>query len=274
MEITDKFLPDGEYLTSEHQKDKIFLHHTAGGHRPDWTIHWWDSDTNNSGGVRRVATAFVIGGKSIKDGNTDWDGKIYRAFDEKYWAVHLNGQPLYHLDKTSIGIEICNYGPLTLSNQGGFYNYVNGKVPDSDVVELSELFKGYKYYHKYTDAQMESLKELLLDLKAKYGIDLKSGLQEWIVKESKQLPENLTVKEQQKWLNENGFVGEDGEALVEDGIVGRNTSWVLDSLNKNAFEYNALCIKGYKGLWTHTNVRNDKYDCSPQPQLIEVINSL
>lgn len=273
MNITDKILTDGEYFTSLYQKDKIFLHHTAGGHRPDWTIDWWDTDTNNSGGRRRVATAFVIGGKSL-NGDAAFDGKIFRAFDEKFWAVHLNGSKLYHLDKSSIGIEICNYGPITQNNHGDFYNYVNKKMPQNDVIKLPKPFRGYKYYHKYTNAQLDSLKELLLELQKNFNIDLKSGLQEWLAKEDLQLPAGLSLTEQQKWLNKNGFTGKDGSSLVEDGIRGTNTSWALKSLNKGAFEYNAQCIKGHKGLWTHTNVRKDKSDCSPQPELIDLIKLL
>jgi len=274
MQITDAFLDQGEYFSVEYTKNKIFLHHTAGGNRPDWTIESWNTDRTHSGDIRKVATAFVIGGKSISNGNTAWDGIIFRAFPEKCWAVHLNGSELYTLDKTSIAIELCNYGPLIRNSNGDYYNYVNKKVPATDVVTLDSEFRDYVYYHKYTNAQLDSLRELLLDLAKKYSINLKLGLQEWLKKESLLLPGNLTLLETQKWLNNNGFTGADGEALVEDGIIGQNTKWAMESVNKPAFEYNAQCIKGHEGIWTHANVRKDKTDCSPQPELIDLIKSL
>jgi hypothetical protein len=60
------------------------------------------------------------------------------------------------LDKISVGIEICNYGPLTKRN-GYYYNYVGGK---SRLYRgrpfLATKYKGHIYWQKYTDAQIES----------------------------------------------------------------------------------------------------------------------
>ena len=41
---------------------------------------------------------------------------------------------------------------------------LSGKVPvpENEVVEYSGLYKGHQYYHKYTDAQLESVRKLLL----------------------------------------------------------------------------------------------------------------
>jgi hypothetical protein len=44
---------------------------------------------------------------------------------------------------------------------------------------------------------------------------------------------------------------------------------------KDAFEYNSDCDNGKElGVWTHTNIRKDKFDCAPQPKLIEMLKSL
>ena len=42
-----------------------------------------------------------------------------------------------------------------------------------------------------------------------------------------------------------------------------------------AFEFNddAYNAKQF-GLWTHTNVRKDKFDCFPQPELVEMLKNL
>lgn len=41
---------------------------------------------------------------------------------------------------------------------------------------------------------------------------------------------------------------------------------------KDAFEFNDKAYNAEQfGLWTHTNVRKDKFDCSPQPLLVEML---
>ena len=44
---------------------------------------------------------------------------------------------------------------------------------------------------------------------------------------------------------------------------------------KDAFGFNDGAYYGrMKGTWTHTNVRKDKFDCFPQPELVEMLKSL
>jgi hypothetical protein len=130
------------------------------------------------------------------------------------------------------------------------------------------------YYHRYTDAQLESLRALLVSISADHGIDLRSGLREWLDREQLRLPEGLGVRETQQWLNDHGFVGKSGRRLAVDGVLGPETEWARRSVGKSAFEYKADAYAGRPGLWTHTNVRTDKSDCSPQLGLIELIRSL
>jgi hypothetical protein len=223
-------LAKGEYFEEAVTKKTIYIHHTAGGHRPDWTIAGWNSDKSKSGGKLQVATAFVIGGLSTTDKDVSWDGLVCRCFPETKWAHHLGTSAVNNvkLNKESIGIEVCNYGPITRSADGKFYNYVNKQVPPAMVVELVKPFQGYKFYHKYTDKQIASLKELLTDLASRFNIDLKSGLQPLL----------------------------------------------LQGKGKDAFLLNQDALAGKPGLWTHTNVRKDKFDCSPQDNLIAMIKSL
>lgn len=231
MEITDAILPIGEYYADVRKKETIYIHHTAGGHRPDWTIHGWKQDRTRTGNRLAVGTAYVIGGMSTSTNELEYDGKIYRAFDENYWAHHLGirQQNNRALNQKSIGIEICNYGPLTKTSDGKFLNYVNREVPMCMVQELERPFRGFKYYHRYTEKQMESLKWLLGEISTRHGIDLNKGLREMLKVD---VPENV------------------------------------------AFDLNSAPLKGHTGLWTHTNVRRDKTDCSPQPHLVGLINSL
>jgi hypothetical protein len=51
-------------------------------------------------------------------------------------------------------------------------NYVGGVIPDDQVTKLDELYKGYMYWHSYSDAQIESVRLLLLELSRKHGIEI------------------------------------------------------------------------------------------------------
>jgi hypothetical protein len=229
MKFTDKILPDGEYYKEIIEKDTIFLHHTAGSHRPDWSIDGWSFDKNKTGGKLAVGTAYVIGGISTTNNDVSFDGKIYRAFDDKYWAHHLGLSVINNkiLNQKSIGIEICNYGPVTKNQNGIFFNYVKKPVPANMVIELEKPFRGFNFWQKYTDKQLASTKALILDIALRHPkIDLRGGLRQFI----------------------------------HQGAA--------------AFELNGGGTKGVSGIWSHSNVRADKLDIFPQPQIIELIKSL
>ncbi len=227
MIIKDQILQAGEYFTAEYPKYTIYVHHTAGSHRPDWVINGWDNDdaiVGTTKTARIVGTPFVIGGISTSNNDSSFDGLVYRACNEKGWIHHLGTKFANNvtLNKNSIGIEICNYGPLTLGKDGNYYNYVSKPVPKDQVVKLDKPFKGFIYYHKYTDKQIESLKQLILYLKQIFlTLSLKTPL--------------TTVE---------GF-----------------------ELNNNA-------KNNVPGIYSHTNVRADKYDISPQPNIIKLFQQL
>ena len=233
LKIYDNLLTDEEYYKEEISKNTLWLHHTAGGSRPDWTIGGWEKDFQkdengnaelDSSGKQipvRVGTQYVIGRRSSSSDDKSWDGKILRAFDDKYWAYHLGiSRNSRMLNSRSIGIEICNYGPLTLNNNGVFFNYVNRPIRENEVIELETPFRGYKYWEKYTDLQLENLRKLILHLSSKWGIQYDKGI-----------------------------------------------------YDLNWFEYNERWFTT-GGLRTHTQVRKDKFDLFPQPELIQVLNSL
>ncbi len=183
MKITDQLLNKGEYYEEIIDKTVFYIHHTAGGHRPDYVIQGWNADAQVVDGVKKpypIATAFVIGGASTRDPkDTAFDGEVYRCFDEKFWAHHLGTTFPNNrvLNKISVAVEICNYGPLKKGADGRFYTYVNSVVPDNMVVTLDKPFRGYIYYQAYTDKQIASLKQLILEMKTKFPkITLKTPL--------------------------------------------------------------------------------------------------
>lgn len=218
--ITQYPFPAKQYIAEETKKTQIFLHHTAGNADPFGTYDFWASNPE------RIATCIIIGGRPVP--GAKWhDGQIVQGFSSKYWAYHLGlktstfdsmGIPYRPLDKNSIGVEICNWGQLTLQHDGTFRNYVNRVVPQEEVCELSRAFRGFKYYHAYTDAQIDSTYQLIKFWEQKYGIEFK--------------------------------------------------------YNPDIWEINARALRGEPGLYTHVSVRRDKTDLSPQPKMIQMLESL
>jgi N-acetyl-anhydromuramyl-L-alanine amidase AmpD len=159
-----------QYFEETHTKTQIYLHHTAGRSNGINTYKSWESNTE------RVGTCVVISG--VTDAMPD--GQIVQGFSSKYWAYHLGltkdvfkkfGVPYQSLDKISIGIEICNWGYLKKTDRG-FESWAQVLIPESDVCVLSKPFKGNKYYHNYTDAQIESVRQLLVYWSKRYNIPL------------------------------------------------------------------------------------------------------
>jgi len=166
-------LKETQFFKEETPKKQIVLHHTAGGPSAINVISSWDADDRG-----RIATPITISGPGAKG---TYDGEICQAFGSKFWAYHLGVKTEVFkaykvsyqvLDKIAIGIEICNWGQLTLEN-GKFYNYVDREISADQVTTLDTPYKGFKYFHKYSDAQIQSVKDLLVYWKGIYNIDLK-----------------------------------------------------------------------------------------------------
>ncbi|MFA5068179.1 MAG: peptidoglycan-binding protein [Candidatus Izemoplasmatales bacterium] len=157
-------MPENQYIKTPTSKTQIFLHFTAGAPSAKNTINYWNSNTE------RVATAYVVDGDS---------GVPYEAFHPDYYGWHLgikgtNGR----LDKTSIGIEICSYGPLK-KKYDKFYawpnSYTTTTVKPETVCELEEPFRSFVYYQKFTDEQIKNIEKLLVVLIKKYKIKVQES---------------------------------------------------------------------------------------------------
>ncbi|MGD1842257.1 MAG: N-acetylmuramoyl-L-alanine amidase [Thermonemataceae bacterium] len=132
-----------DFVPSRHVKYQIVLHHSAGWDNARGMFGMWQNDNRG-----RVATAI-----GIND-----DGKVYRGYNEEYWAYHI-GVNVQHLEQRSVGVELCNWGALTEKN-GRVYSWADVELPKEKVEEVN--FRGIKYYEKYTDAEIESLKYWIL----------------------------------------------------------------------------------------------------------------
>ena len=96
---------------------------------------------------------------------------------------------------------------------------------------------------KYSNAQIESTKALLLLLSDKHGIDINKGIKEMLILSSKE--------------------------------YDRQSVSYLDCGNANVFDYrDDLSCGKTKGILTHGQVRKDKSDVFPQRELMSMLINL
>jgi len=173
--IKKSYLDKDEYLAGPTDKLYLFLHHTAGWNNPYATIKSWNNDDRG-----KIATQFVIGGISIKDNENKYDGEVVECFTDSGYAYHLGENGSSKLHPHSIGIEICNFGQLTKKGDK-YYNYVNVEVPSKYVCDLGYKFRGYQYWHAYTDAQIEATRLLIKEIGRRHPkLNIMKGLKEWL----------------------------------------------------------------------------------------------
>jgi N-acetyl-anhydromuramyl-L-alanine amidase AmpD len=179
--------PVGEQRQTK--KRWIFLHHTRGWENPYRVIDGWAATP-----LRKVATEFVIGGQNIENTPSAHDGRIVQALPTGTWAWHLGiGNNAMH--RESIGIELCSFGELTkgliVKNENGrkrivnldpsrIYTFTGRVVHPQQVSQLNETFRNFDYYHRYSERQIQALKQLLHFIAQRDNIDIRAGLPELI----------------------------------------------------------------------------------------------
>lgn len=170
--IEQYFLPKGEYLNGPTNKEYCFLHHTAGGPNPFACVDMWARDTRG-----QIATEFVLGGPSAGSGDTKYDGKLVQCMPEGAYGWHLGDNGSMHMHKHSVGIEVCNFGYVVNGK-----TYTGSAVHSSQIVTLAKPFRGHSTWHRYSDKQISVLKEWILYIANRDGIDVRKGLIEEIKK--------------------------------------------------------------------------------------------
>jgi len=166
--------PEDQYIPRVTNKNQIVLHHTVS---PNNSVKGDIASWVNS--KARIATCIIIGG----------DGTPYQMFSSKYWGYHLGIKssvfknlniPYNLLDDNAIGVEIDSAGGLTKKN-GKWYDVYGYHIKDEDVVEYSNGYRGFYGFQKYTDKQIETVKELLLFWHNRYNISLDYNDDMWDV---------------------------------------------------------------------------------------------
>jgi N-acetyl-anhydromuramyl-L-alanine amidase AmpD len=169
------------YFATETEKSQIVLHHTVSNPiSVEGDIQTWKDSANG------VSTCIIIQG----------NGTPYQLYSSRYWSHHLGIKSSFlkekgfvdymrrnvNLNKSALGIEIDNWGGLTYKNDNFYAAYGNiVNIPSNQILELETEFRGYKYFQKYTQEQIDTTAELLLFWNERYNIPLKYNENMWDV---------------------------------------------------------------------------------------------
>jgi len=205
------------YYQVQHPKTQIVLHHTVSGVGVGGDLATWRQNAD------RIATCLII----------HHDGTPYQCFSSRNWAHHLgvkqkifeaygftnNAARNVKLNQCSVAVEIDSAGGLKLDG-GGWKSSFNTYIPDDRVIEYPDRYRGFYAFEKYTDAQIESLRKLLL------------------------------------YWRDNTY--------TDIPYTYRGDIW----------DVSGAALAGEPGVYTHVSFRPDKSDCHPQPELIQMLESL
>ena len=165
--IIEKYmLPKGEYKEGPVKKEYLFLHHTAGWNNPYKTVDNWGRDNRG-----QIATEFVLGGPSVKGNDDKYDGVLLQCIPNGGYGWHLGKNGSQHMHIHSVGIEVCNFGYVKDGK-----TYAGTPVVESQIVTLPESFRGHKTWHRYSDKQIEVLRQWILYIAERDNIDVRKGL--------------------------------------------------------------------------------------------------
>lgn len=169
--ILDKIIQlpfdETKFIKKEYEKTQIVIHHTVSGGSAKAVASFWE------GRPGRISTCIII----------DKEGIPYQLFSSKYSGGHIGGRDTLkasfekfnlsyrECNLNSIGVELISWGGLKkIDNK--FYNCYGGEVKDDQITHIEGGFRGYDYFDSYTQKQIETLKELLIFWKDRYGIPL------------------------------------------------------------------------------------------------------
>lgn len=206
----------------QYEKKQIYLHHTVSSPNPYNVADWWVEQHRHTG--FKIATAYIIAGAPNTPDAPYKDGEIIQIFPHQNWAAHLgkptqtpgtNPLPATTLHKHSIAIELCNWGYVRQLPAANFVSGTGSIIRPENVIALN--YREKQYWHRYTAAQIESLRQLLLHLTSVYDIP--------------------------------------------------RTYNPMFSICPEA-------LHGQPGIFSHTSVRIDKTDISPQPAMVKMLQEL
>lgn len=232
--IKQYHLPAGEFVEKETTKKWIFLHHTAGRENPYKTVDAWATDQRG-----RVGTHYVIGGLASKlDLEADLTD-VQAQYDGKIVQAIDDKYWGYHLGAVKSSVMHSGSLSIELCSAGILMKANDG------------TFRTW-YNAKVHPSQVTILKS-----------DYRGSMyyHKYSLKQIKSLKALLLLLSDKHGIN------------LHSGII---TQLHKDPKNPDrSFEYKEEFSRGrITGVLTHGQVRADKSDVFPQPELIEMLLSI
>lgn len=149
------------YYKATYTKEQIVLHHTVSNGTAQAVADYWETLDN------RIGTPLIV----------DKDGVIHQLFSSRFYAGHVGdvsdemkrfSLPFRSCSKTSIGIELINMGGLVKKND--VYINAYGTEYNGEVVHYPDKYRGFEYFARYTDRQIDALRRVLIYLCNRYDI--------------------------------------------------------------------------------------------------------
>ncbi len=188
--IVAERVPARHYFREEFPKRQIYLSHSISHPHPRFVLERWQASPY------KLGSCFLLAGQPYPHETHYDDGQIHQCFHSKYWAMHLGVHAQANqvpeafktkthtrtLEKHSISIVLCSAGALSWEG-GRFYTSFRKVVPEEQVIEYMDPYRGMRFFHRYTPAQIEALRKLLLYLREVYAIPLRYRSQIWDISE-------------------------------------------------------------------------------------------
>lgn len=165
---------ESQYYKATYEKTQIVLHHTVSNGSAKAVADYWASNPD------RVGTPIIL----------DKDGQMYQLFSSRFYAGHVGdvskemkkfNLPARSCSKNSVGVELINMGGLVL-NSGKFYDSY-GKEFTGETVHFPNKYRGWEYFAKYPQKQIDALKQLIIFWGDMHKIPIKYNKDIWDVTE-------------------------------------------------------------------------------------------
>jgi hypothetical protein len=151
IDKTSYTLTENNYYQVEYKKNQIVIGHS--GRKEMRHFGGW---INRRNGKHKKGASFTI----------DKEGTIYQHFDPKYYTDFVGVEQ----DKSNISIVLVNEGWLELDKLNNIYIDWLGHTYSKKSLVKEQNWRNHKYWMRYTDEQMLSLKELVLYLCEEFKI--------------------------------------------------------------------------------------------------------
>ena len=177
IELYNPNIQELQYFNEVTTKTQIVLHHTAGRRTAEEEIKDWIKEQPH------VLTHYII----------DRSGLRTYVFDTDYWAYHLGGDNGSAANKRSISIELVAIGFVTENASGQWIDNYGQEIKEEDTAlpyrctgsgpndfeVMTEGYRGYKRYQKYTTEQISELESTLITLNFRHDIEINMNAKQW-----------------------------------------------------------------------------------------------